>query len=166
MELKWSYLSLNFTMLRIGKLTDYALIVLSLMARSGDRSFTTAELAEISGIAAPTTSKILKMLARDGIVNSTRGVKGGYALAAPPAGISVARVIQALEGPIAITECGLDEDPCQQSGSCHLRGNWEIINRAIRAALESVTLADMIQPVASLPQIAYIPLESIHYPSR
>lgn len=153
-------------MLRISKLTDYAIVVLSLMAQVHERTFAAAELAERSGIALPTVSKILKSLTKAGIVKSTRGAKGGYQLARPPRETTVARVIDALEGPIAITECGVTHDSCQQAQSCHIRGNWNVINRAVRTALEAVTLTDMVQPRVATPDEIFIPLKSVSYPSR
>jgi len=153
-------------MLRISKLTDYAIVVLSLMAKHCERTFAAAELADQSGIALPTVSKILKSLTRSGVVRSTRGARGGYCLSRPPTETSVASVIDALEGPIAITECGVAQDSCQQARSCHIRGNWNVINRAVRAALESVTLTDMVKPTVPPPDEVMIPLKSINYPSR
>jgi FeS assembly SUF system regulator len=148
-------------MLRISKLTDYAIIVLGQMARDPGRTYAANELAEAAKVAMPTVSKILKALTRAEVLKSTRGVHGGYQLASPPGETSVARIIYALEGPIALTECGLEHDPCQQSASCHIRGNWTAINRAIQTALEAVTLADMAAPTAKAPEEFHIPLSSI-----
>lgn len=154
------------TMLRISKLTDYAIVVLSLMAKSHPQTLAAADLADRTGFAVPTVSKILKNLAKEGIVKSTRGARGGYQLARPPRETSVAAVIDALEGPIAITECGVAHDSCQQAQSCHIRGNWNVINRAVRTALESVTLTDMMTPHGSPGEEILIPLSTLHYPSR
>jgi FeS assembly SUF system regulator len=145
-------------MLRISKLTDYAIIVLGYMAKEPARTYAATDLAESAGVAATTVSKVLKALTRAAVLTSTRGVKGGYQLARTPERTSIASIIYALEGPIALTECGLEHDSCQQSSSCHIRGNWSVINRAIRTALESVTLADMAKPV---PEEFLIPLSSI-----
>lgn len=153
-------------MLRISKLTDYAIVVLSLMAKTSERTFAAGELAETSGIALPTVSKILKSLAKAGIVRSTRGAKGGYQLSRPPHHTTVASVIDALEGPIAITECGVAHDSCQQAHSCHIRGNWNVINRAVRTALESVTLTDMVQPRLTASDEVGVTLKPLHYSSR
>lgn len=153
-------------MLRISKMTDYAIVVLSLMARESDRTFAAAEVAERTGITAPTVSKLLKSLTRARIVSSMRGVKGGYRLSLPPEQTSVASVIDALEGPIAITECGVAQDSCQQSHSCHIRGNWNVINRAVRTALESVTLTDMVKPQHPVVEESVIHLTSLHHSTR
>ncbi|QJD30031.1 SUF system Fe-S cluster assembly regulator [Methylococcus geothermalis] len=152
-------------MLRISKLTDYAIILLGQMARSDEQTYAAAELAEHTSIAMPTASKILKALARAGIVTSTRGARGGYALAQKPEHTSVARIIGALEGPIALTECGIEQDLCQQSSSCEIRGHWNVINRAILAALESVSLADMVRP-AHVPAEVPVSLTRLQPPTR
>lgn len=148
-------------MLRISKLTDYAIIVLGHMAKEPSRTFAATDLAGSAGVAAPTVSKVLKALTRAEVLKSTRGVKGGYQLAQPPERTTVASIIYALEGPIALTECGLEHDTCQQASSCHIRGNWSVINRAIRTALESVTLADMARPMANTPDEFHISLDRI-----
>jgi FeS assembly SUF system regulator len=149
-------------MLRISKLTDYAIIVLGYMARMPERTFTAADLAESSGVAVPTVSKVLKLLTRASLLRSTRGSKGGYQLARPPEETTVANIIFALEGPIALTECGIADDQCQQASSCHIRSHWSVINRAIRTALEAVTLAEMALPEAKPSEAVPISLNRIH----
>lgn len=135
-------------MLRISKLTDYAIIVLGQMARQPERSYAANELAESAGINAPTASKVLKMMTRAGLLESIRGAKGGYQLVVAPEKTTIARIIAALEGPIALTECGLDHNSCDQSRFCQVKGNWSLINGAIRTALEAITLKDMTQPMS------------------
>lgn len=153
-------------MLRISRLTDYAILVLGHMAQDAENTHAAAELAEASGIAAPTVSKILKALTKSRILKSTRGAKGGYALSCPPEQTSVAAVIHALEGPIALTECEAERG-CRQSGSCHARANWDVINRAIRSALESVSLADMARPaVVRFPDEIRVPVSSLYQPRK
>lgn len=147
-------------MLKISKLTDYAIIVLGQMANDTDQTHTASGLAEATGVAAPTVSKLLKILGKAGIVKSTRGAHGGYVLAQSPQQTSVAAVIKALEGPIALTECEGERGGCEQSSSCHARGSWEVINRAVRTALESVSLADMAKPVTKHGDEVFIPLNS------
>ena len=107
-----------------------------------------------------------KALARAAVVSSTRGAKGGYQLAKAPEATTIASIIAALEGPIALTECSLDHRQCEQSGSCHVRGNWSVLNRAIQAALEAVTLADMASPMTQAPDGFRIPLNRISVQSR
>jgi FeS assembly SUF system regulator len=112
------------------------------MGRKGVLSV--GQLAQESRVPQPTVAKLLKQLAQAGIVVSQRGPAGGYALARAAEAITVADVIAALEGPISLTAC-VDgaEGHCEVERLCPMRGNWDRVNRAIRAALESVTLADM-----------------------
>ncbi len=153
-------------MLRVSKLTDYATVILSLMAKENTQVRTAVDLAAVTGIAIPTVSKILKLLVNAKVLISTRGAKGGYALARSPEAITIANVISALEGPIALTECSISQQGCEQASGCDIRGNWHLINRAIHDALESVTLADMIKP-SSRHDLAwksevFIPIASLH----
>jgi FeS assembly SUF system regulator len=148
-------------MLRISKLTDYGIIVLGYMARSPGETYTATDLADQAQLAGPTVSKVLKALTRADVLTSTRGSRGGYQLTLPPEKTTVASIINALEGPIALTECGLDPVHCEQSSSCHVRGNWSVLNRAIQTALESVTLSDMAHPMTHAPEGFMIPLSSI-----
>lgn len=128
-------------MLRLSRLTDYGIVVLAQMARLSDGSATSGRLARICGLPAPTVSKVLKTLVRRGVLTSTRGVKGGYTFARPPHEISIADVVGAIEGSIAMTECCDDRD-CIVS-DCSLPPHWQIINSAIQTALGAVTIADM-----------------------
>lgn len=146
-------------MLRISKLTDYAIIVLGQMSCEANKTFTAAGLAEATGVAAPTVSKILKILGKAGILNSTRGAHGGYVLAQAPELTSVATVIQALEGSIALTECESERGACEQSSSCHAKTSWDVINRAVRTALESVSLAEMAKPIPHAAEEILIPVQ-------
>ncbi len=141
-------------MLRISKLTDYATVILSVMAKDNERVCAAMEISTITGIALPTVSKILKLLVNAKVLISTRGVKGGYILAAAPDKITVATIISALEGPIAVTECSISQQGCEQAAGCNISGHWNVINRAIYNALESVTLADMIKPQETLIPVA------------
>jgi FeS assembly SUF system regulator len=116
------------------------------MAKDNDRLHGALEIAEATGIAQPTASKILKILVKAQVLASTRGAKGGYSLAKAPDRITVASVISALEGPIALTECSVSHKGCEQASGCRIQGNWHVINQRVSQALESVTLADMILP--------------------
>lgn len=149
-------------MLRLSKLTDYATVILSFMAKKSEQFFTAVEIAESTGIHLPTVSKVLKLLVRAQVLKSLRGARGGYCLAEVPEKITVAEVIKALEGPIAITECSISEQSCEQSPGCDIRGNWGLINQVIHDALESVTLADMIRPTDKLQQEITIPVASLY----
>ncbi len=119
------------------------------------------EIAAVTGIALPTVSKILKLLVNAKVLISTRGAKGGYVLARIPEEISIAAVISALEGPIALTECSISHQGCEQASGCDIGGNWSLINQTIHNALESVTLADLIRP-AVVPEEVMIPVSSLY----
>jgi FeS assembly SUF system regulator len=129
------------------KQADYGIVLLTQMSTNRDRFHNAPELADEAHLPQPTVSKILKQLARYGLLESHRGVKGGYSLARNPAEISAAEIISALDGPIAITEC-IDDGPgeCSQEAICPLRGNWQRINLAIREALEQISLEDLLLP--------------------
>lgn len=94
----------------------------------------------------PTVSKVLKTLARAGLIESVRGVHGGYRLRVEPRQISVASIIRAMEGPIALTECALEPGLCSHEHDCSLKGNWQRIGETVEQALESLTLADLAAP--------------------
>ena len=136
-------------MIRLTKQTDYGIVLLTRMAGEPERQLNATELASESRLPQPTVSKILKLLARAGLLDSHRGVKGGYTLARRPEAITVTEVIGALEGPIGITEC-IDDTPgeCSHEAACPVRGNWHRINEAIRQALDGINLAEMAQPQA------------------
>ncbi len=134
-------------MLRITKITDYATVVASYLARWPDESHSAARISERLGIARPTVSKILKLLARDGLLLAQRGAHGGYTLARAPAQISIADIIDAIEGlPAGLTECSSVPGACALEPDCEIRGNWKKISLAVRRALADVTLADMVLP--------------------
>jgi FeS assembly SUF system regulator len=132
-------------MLRLSKLTDYGTVVMAHMAREPDRIHAAAELAAAIGVAVPTVSKILKMLTLGSLLQSVRGPKGGYMLSRPAGKISIAEVIDAMEGPIGVTECSAITGLCAQESACTVRANWLRINRVIRDALVQMTLADLAQ---------------------
>lgn len=134
-------------MLKLSKLTDYATVILSHMAKDYLSMYASQEVSEGTGIAQPTVSKILKILVKAKILTSVRGAKGGYLLASAPENITVAMVINALEGPIALTECSLSHKNCDHVRNCDIQGNWGVINQKILTMLESVTLADMLEPI-------------------
>jgi FeS assembly SUF system regulator len=136
-------------MVRLDKLTDYGLLLLVCIARSGNSALRTArDLAAESGLPQPTVSRLLQDLLKGGLLVSQRGIKGGYSLAKTPSEISIAEVVTALEGPIALTVCSsVEAGTCDLEEHCAIRGNQQVINRAVRLVLEQVTLADLIQPL-------------------
>jgi FeS assembly SUF system regulator len=137
--------------IKLTKQTDYGIVLMTHLAAAPGRQFSAPELAAELQVPPPMASKILKLLARDGLLVSHRGVKGGYSLARDPEEISVAEIISALEGPIAMTECIEEQHvavgDCSREPFCAVRGNWQVINRAVRRALEGIRLAEMTHPL-------------------
>jgi len=130
-------------MLRISKLTDYATVLLAALAAEPERVQTAISLAEHTRIAAPTVSKLMKQLHRAGLVSSTRGLHGGYQLARPAAEISAAAILDALEGPLALTDCSVGHGQCGIEETCRVGRAWQRLNQAIRRSLQEVTLAQL-----------------------
>jgi FeS assembly SUF system regulator len=133
-------------MLRIAKLTDYATVLMVRLAREPARCFSAAQLADELGLPLPTVAKLMKRLLQAELLTSARGVAGGYSLAHAPRAVSVADVVSAIEGPVALTECSLGKGSCSLENKCATRANWQLISRAVRVALEAVSLADMALP--------------------
>lgn len=136
-------------MLRLSKLTDYAVVVLARLAAEGG-SQTAPALASATGIAEPTVAKVLKALAHGGLVEGRRGAGGGYRLARPLASMTLPEVICAIDGPIALTAC-VDgaTGGCEAETLCAVRGRWDKVNHAIRSALSRITLEELAAPPAS-----------------
>jgi len=132
-------------MLRLTKLTDYGILLMTRMAASDHGLFAATELSETTRIPGPTVSKILQTLLHEGMLESTRGAKGGYRLARPAAEINVRDIITVFEGSIALTECNLDGVSCDQSEVCSTSDNWKRINVAVLEALEAISLEDMTE---------------------
>lgn len=130
-------------MLRISKLTDYATVILAMLAEEPVRVQTAAALSERTHIAAPTVSKLLKQLQRAGLVSSVRGLHGGYQLARPATEISAASILDALEGPLALTDCSIGHGQCSIEETCRVGRAWQRLNVAIRRSLYEVTLAQL-----------------------
>lgn len=133
-------------MLRVSKLTDYATVVMTCLATTAVDVVSAQALAERARLELPTVAKLLKQLAQAGLVESFRGINGGYRLARAPGEITVAQIVTAMEGPIGMTECSAHSGSCDHEPHCGVRVNWQRISQAISNALESVTLADMIKP--------------------
>ncbi len=131
-------------MIKLNRMTDFAVVVMAGMAMRPDQVVTAAQIARDTGMPLPSVAKLMTALAHAGLAASQRGVAGGYRLDRPAEDISVAEIITALEGPIALTAC-VDgaHDQCEVESLCPVRGNWDKINQAIRRALQELTLADM-----------------------
>jgi FeS assembly SUF system regulator len=136
-------------MLRVTKLTDYATVVLTVLASEPDAVASAAGLAERAGLEAPTVAKLLKPLAQAGLVEAFRGTNGGYRLARAPGDISLVEIVEAMEGPLGMTECSIHAGSCGIEQSCGVRANWRRINDVVADALRGVSLAQMLAPPAS-----------------
>jgi len=134
---------------RLGKLTDYGLVLMTCMARGEGQPLRTArDLARESRLPLSTVSKLLKELSQSGLLVSHRGTKGGYVLARGSHNISVIDIIAAIEGPVAFTECTTDVTGlCDIEPCCPIKKNQQVINQAVRGVLEKITLADLIEPL-------------------
>ena len=134
-------------MLRIGKLTDYAMLILSQLAKESHAVLSATILAELLHLPLPTVSKVLKILGDGGLVNSVRGADGGYHLARAACDISIADVIAAMEGEITMTECCELAGICTIENMCTMRENWRQINAMIHSFLAKLTISDMLSPL-------------------
>lgn len=134
-------------MIKLSRMADYGVVLMVQLARGGNRRTSAAELAERAALPLPTVSKLTKQLAAAHLLVSHRGANGGYILGREPADITVAEIVAALDGPIALTECMTTGGiVCEIEALCPTRTNWRRINDALVEALESVSLADMARP--------------------
>ena len=138
-------------MFRISRLTDYGTLILVFLASQERGLCSASEIAAGTHVSQPTAQKLLKVLARSGLIESARGTDGGYRLARKPESITTAEILDALEGPVAITECSTDDGRCELEPLCQVGGAWQKINGAIRVALSEITLADLGRPSADFP---------------
>jgi FeS assembly SUF system regulator len=136
-------------MVRLSKLTDYGMVLMSCFARGRPESLRSArDLAAESGLPLPTVSKVLKELLQSGLLVSHRGIQGGYRLAKEPREISLAEIIAALEGPLAWTECSTDASGlCELEACCAIKRNQRMISQAVKGVLEKLMLSDLVQPI-------------------
>lgn len=138
-------------MMKLGKMTDYAIVVLTAMARHGKEPVSSQELAQSVHLERTTVAKILKALTKRGLILSYRGANGGYRLAKSPDKVSVGQIIEAMEGPIGITECSVSPGACSQEAFCSLQSSWKHISEVLEQALFSVSLAQIMAPKATPP---------------
>lgn len=146
-------------MLRMSKLTDYGFVLLTEFARRYDdaQPVSARDLADATNVPLPTVSKLLKTLSAHELLVSQRGRDGGYRLAESPTNITVERILTALEGPVAITECSLDTPACSLQSACSTRPHWVKINDAVRGALSHLNLAEMAGPKETLVRLRGAP---------
>ena len=134
-------------MFKLNRMTDYAIVVLGTLAHRHGEILATAQLAELTGLNQPTVAKVAKTLVVAGLLDTHRGVHGGYRLARKAAMISVVQIVEAMEGPIAVNDCVEGaQDPCMVSSCCFMSRNWNRVNLAVRNALNDVSLEDLIDP--------------------
>jgi Rrf2 family protein len=131
-------------MLRLSKKADYALLAMRHLAAHADRGAVSArELSEAYDLPPELLAKVLQKLVRGGLLTSIQGIRGGYGLARPPAAISVADVIQAIDGPLTVTACSETDDSCEQYSKCNIRDPlWQIKDRIV-SALAATTVAGL-----------------------
>ena len=134
-------------MLRITKQADYGIQLMSQMALEPSKLFNAPELSGQTQLPLPTVSKILKLLAKDGLLRSQRGVKGGYSLARAPEDISLEEIVASLEGPLSLTECATDEGgSCSKEDHCAQKSHWQAINHKLQETLKQTSLMEMTRP--------------------
>lgn len=148
-------------MIKLSRLADYAVLLLTQMGGGGRAVHNALDLAERTGLPVPTVSKILATLARDGMLLSVRGAKGGYRLAMAPERITVAAIIAAIDGPIALTQCVDAAGSCNVETLCPTRAGWHKINAAILGALSGVTLADLMPAPGAIAAPISIPTRNV-----
>lgn len=141
----------RLVMIILSKLADYGVIVATHLAAYPDRQANAAAIAAATRLPQATVAKLLKSLAHAGLVIATRGAAGGYRLARRPAAISVAEVVAAIDGDIGVTQCSVHEADCKRTDFCPTRPHWGAINRAVGAALQAITLQEMVSPFAVAP---------------
>ena len=142
-------------MLRISRLTDYGTLVLAHLPSDAAKLLSAADVAAATGINLPTVSKLLKLLGKADLVRSTRGSQGGYRLSRPAGEISAADIIDALEGPVSITECSASDSHCDYESICNVGDAWQRINVAIRRALDDIHLNDLQRSRAPVPHFNF-----------
>lgn len=132
-------------MLRISKMADYGTLVMAYLAQHPELAFNAKEIAERTRLTVPTVSKLLKLLTRAGLLTSLRGAQGGYRLAQAANSISLAQIIDALDGGMRLTECSHPSGLCFLESTCALHSNWKFISQTIRNTLQNISLNDMLQ---------------------
>ncbi|MBI2900239.1 MAG: SUF system Fe-S cluster assembly regulator [Planctomycetes bacterium] len=130
-------------MIRMTRLSDYAIMLLTHFARRPEELRNARDLAVQAHLPLPTVRKIMKLLAHHGMLDARRGVKGGFNLARQPEKLTLADIVAAVEGGVSITKCSAPEERCRLEGLCPVRGNWRRINRIVLDALRGITLAEM-----------------------
>jgi FeS assembly SUF system regulator len=133
--------------MRLSNMADYAVVVMSAASRHcGTVRVSATDLAAETGLALPTTQKLVSILTKAGLLRSARGSGGGIALARPAAAITLADIIEAVEGPIALTSCvDTGNHSCAMEGNCRVQPHWAVVNGAVRGALAEINLAGLVR---------------------
>lgn len=154
-------------MFKLNKLADYATVIMAYMAAHMGQMFTAKDLAEVTHVALPTVTKLLKLLSKSGLLESVRGAKGGYTLVKPAESISIADILLAVDNQLAITECSHADGDCSLEPYCSISCNWQLISQTIINALNSLSLADMAKPMAKqqIPMTQEIFLDALNIKS-
>lgn len=136
--------------MRLSSLADYAVVLMSAASRHcgaallAEGKLNASTLSKETGVPLPTTQKLVSRLSSAGLIESTRGIGGGIRLARPPASISLADIVEAVEGPLAITSCTIDGNhDCALEDNCTVKPHWGVVNQTIRKALDDVSLASL-----------------------
>ncbi len=151
-------------MIILSKLADYAVITATHLALGAERQMTAASLAREAKLPRATVAQVLKALAHAGIVTGARGAAGGYRLARPAAAVTIAELVEAIDGAIGVTQCTSHVPGCERSNFCPTRPHWHRINQAVGTALGAVTLADMLPPLAGFAPQSSLVLEETATP--
>lgn len=155
-------------MFRLSRMTDYGIVLLAHLAsersRNPDESApqNARELAQQVGLPLPVVSKVLKQLARAGILESHRGAKGGFTLTRRPEDLSVVELVTALDGPVALTQCAALPGGCDHESTCAVRSPWQVINQVVQYALSEVSLADLVNPAFASQHAPLASIQTLH----
>jgi FeS assembly SUF system regulator len=143
-----AHLGVFSNVVKLGKLADYGLVIMTCVARGGVTLRTARDLSAETKLPLPTVSKLLKQLLQSGLLVSHRGTKGGYLLARDAREMAVIDIIAAFEGPVALTECSTDViGLCHIENNCPIKTNQRIINQAVRGVLATISLYDLVSPL-------------------
>lgn len=152
----WQYIvqkRYKLEMIRLSRMTDYAIVVVAELSKTPGQLQAAAGLSGKTKIPEPTVAKVLKILARSRVIESARGVNGGYVITRALDDISIGELVEAMNGPLCLTACAegveVTEEDCMIAGNCLLRGRWTAVNHAIRNAFSSVKLSEMVQTAAA-----------------
>ena len=153
-------------MFKLNRMTDYAILVLGVLAHRQGDILTTAQLAELTGLNQPTVAKVAKTLVAAAMLDTQRGVHGGYRLARQASIISLVQIVEAMEGPIMVNGCvDRAQDSRLENNCCLVMQNWNRVNLAVRNALDDVSLEDLIDTAQLLAPVDQVQAKGHEAPS-